>query len=142
MKIRAQRAGHRSIHLHATPPSTHACGSEWRGREEGLEQPSATFARPGGRAELVAVAGAHLSSSTAMLTTGSPSCAAARAMSQQHPSTARSSMPAISKVVMAVRTAAPDDLSPLGIKCCGRRVAWKDNESDRSSSQNVILCPT
>ena len=48
-------------------------------------------------------------------------------------STARSSMPAISEVIMGSRTAAPDDLAPLGMICCCRRGAWKDNERHRSS---------
>ena len=55
------------------------------------------------------------------------------------PSTARSWMPAISEVIMATRTAAPDDLAPLGMVCCGRRGAWIDVEAYRTLSQNVTL---
>ena len=35
---------------------------------------------------------------------------------------------------MGTRTAAPDDLAPLGMVCCGRRGAWTDIETYRRSS--------
>jgi len=38
-------------------------------------------------------------------------------------------MPAISEVIMGTRSAAPDDLAPLGMTCCGLRGAWTDVET-------------
>ena len=43
---------------------------------------------------------------------------------------------------MGTRTAAPDDLAPLGMACCGLRGAWTDIRKISQSSQNVTLCPT
>ena len=45
---------------------------------------------------------------------------------QQQQSTARSSMSAISEVIMGSMTAAPGELTPPGMMCRGRRAAWTD----------------
>ena len=68
---------------------------------------------------------------------GRLSCAAARAMSSRAEYSSFLDAWAISEVIMATRTAAPDDLAPLGMTCCGLRGAWTDVETYRRSCQNV-----